>query len=149
MLRQKDWTNKNPYHYLMEILVEKYTQLLERENTIGDILVEARQDKQNKALEESYKSVKKNGTYFVSASRMQSQIRATKLKFRSKKDNIAGLQLCDLIAHPSHIYVRKMMGHDVELGPFAKQIVEILNDQKYDRSSTGKIKGYGIKHYPQ
>ena len=65
------------------------------------------------------------------------------------KDNCAGLQLCDLLAHPSHIYVRKQMGHDVALGPFSTLVSAILESSKYDRSPwNGKVKGYGFKHQP-
>ena len=42
MLRKAAWTNKEPYHYLMEVLVEKYVQFLERHNDIGDVMPGAR-----------------------------------------------------------------------------------------------------------
>lgn len=148
MLRQEGWENHHPYHYLMEVLVEKYALLLKRKKDIGDIHVEARGSKQNKALCDEYQKFRINGTYYVNATDMQSRLRAKSLKFRSKGDNCAGLQLCDLIAHPSHIYIRSLMKHDVSLGPYAKQIVDILVREKYDRSGTGKIEGYGIKHFP-
>ena len=148
MLRQDSWSNKHPYHYLMEILVEKYALLLKRKQDIGDIFVEARGPKQNKSLNEAYEEFRMSGTYYVNATDIQSRLRAKSLKFRSKSDNCAGLQLCDLVAHPSHIYIRELMGHDVSLGPFADQIVKILLQGKYDRSGSGKIYGYGIKHYP-
>jgi len=90
-----------------------------------------------------------NGTHYVSAHRMKYRIRATKLKFRTKQDNIAGLQLCDLLAHPSHIYVRQQMNHAVTLGPFATKVIRILTDRKYDRNPhSGTIRGYGYKHLP-
>ncbi|WP_170458387.1 hypothetical protein [Ruegeria arenilitoris] len=45
MTRQAHWEQQHPYHYLMEIIVEKYAQFLERRNDIGDIMPEARQGK--------------------------------------------------------------------------------------------------------
>jgi len=149
MLRQSTWDRKHPYHYLMEIMVEKYAQLLKRKGDIGDIFVEGRAAKQNKALEAAFNGFRISGTYYVNATDLQSRIRAKSLKFRSKSDDCAGLQLCDLLAHPSHIYIRQQMGHDVTLGPFAQKIIEILVRSKYDRSGTGKIQGYGIKHLPR
>ena len=148
MIRMGHWSNKHPYHYLMEILVEKYVQLLERKGDIGDIMPEARGKNQNKALERAFCSVRQNGTDFVSAERIQSAIRANNLKFRWKKHNIAGLQLCDLLAHPSHIYVRHVNRHDVRFGDFSAKVREILTESKYDRSVYGKITGYGIKYLP-
>jgi len=148
MLRQDHWERKHPYHFLMEIMVEKYTQFLERKKDIGDIMPESRQ-KKDRFLQSAFDEVYSTGTYYVPKSRMHSAIRAKSLKFRTKKDNIAGIQLCDLVAHPSHMYTRKLMGHEVELGPFSIRVTDILRADKYDRSSRdGTIKGYGIKHLP-
>lgn len=149
MLRQQHWSKTHPYHYLMEILVEKYVQFLERADDIGDIMPESRQN-QDEKLQAAYLDVRKRGCDFVKKDQIASRLRGDKLKFRTKKDNIAGLQLCDLLAHPSHIYVRTLMGHQVKLGPFAAQVAACLKDHKYDRSPwSGKVSGYGIKHLPQ
>lgn len=149
MLRQQHWRKTHPYHYLMEILVEKYVQFLIRKSSIGDIMPESRKGK-DAALQAAYDSVRANGCDFATRMQIASVLRGPKLKFREKKDNVAGLQLCDLIAHPSHIYTRTLMQHDVTLGRFSSHIIEILLQQKYDRSPwTGKVKGYGVKHLPQ
>tara|TARA_X000001316_G_C921607_1_gene36107 strand:+ start:1506 stop:2153 length:648 start_codon:yes stop_codon:yes gene_type:complete len=148
MLRQRHWRKNHPYHYLMEVLVEKYVQFLERQEGIGDIMPEARLGRADEALQGAFETVRQEGTDFVDAERMQAAIPSKNLKFRTKRDNIAGLQFCDLLAHPSHIYVRSQMGHDVALGPFATRIIGILLHDKYDRSHWGKIKGYGVKHFP-
>ncbi len=148
MTRQPHWQNKHPYHYLMEVMVEKYAQFLKRANDIGDIMPEGRRGKKDTALQEAFSYVRENGTHYVNSSTIQSHIRASKLKFRFKGDNIAGLQLCDLLAHPSHMNVRYMEGHAVELGAFASETISILNENKYDRSRYGKIRGYGYKLLP-
>lgn len=148
MLGQRHWKKTHPYHYLMEILVEKYAQFLERKGSIGDIMPEARLGPKDKQLQQAFEIVKEDGTQYLSGKRIQSVIRANNLKFRTKKDNIAGLQLCDLIAHPSHIYTRLRMGDNVNPGRFCSSVVEILVSAKYDRSVYGKVTGYGIKHLP-
>jgi hypothetical protein len=110
---------------------------------------ESRQDK-DALLQLAYDGVRKTGTDFLGKDRIASAIRSSHLKFRRKADNIAGLQLCDLLAHPSHMYTRSLMGHDVALGAFASQVSALLVSAKYDRSPwNGKIIGYGIKHLPQ
>ena len=148
MVKQEHWQITHPYHYLMDILVEKYAQFLERKSSIGDIMPESREGKDG-LLQAAYARTMNRGTNFVSSDRMASVIRARNLKFRKKRDNVAGLQLCDLLAHPSHIYTRTLMRHDVTLGPFATKVADILSGTKYDRSTRGKIVGYGIKHLPQ
>jgi len=148
MMRQPRWENQHPYHYLMEILVEKYTQFLERHKAIGDIMPEGRKGKKDAALQAAFEKVMAEGTYYVSASRMNAAIPFKDLKFRYKPQNVAGLQLCDLLAHPSHMLMRGKMNHDVELGDFCQKVGTILWDQKYDRGSNGSILGYGMKWLP-
>ena len=145
---KEQWRKKHPYHWLMEILVEKYVQFLERKKARGDIMPEGRKGKKDAELEKAFREVC-DGTYYVGVSRIRERLTTTQaLKFRYKRDNIAGQQLCDLIAHPSHMYIRARYGHDVGLGPFTRRVVDILKDQKYDRSGTGEISGYGIKYFP-
>ena len=146
-MKQSHWSLTHPYHYLMNILVEKYVQFLERKGAIGDIMPEGREGK-DALLQTVYSGLRASGTEYVNAVRIKAVLRGDKLKFRKKKDNIAGLQLCDLLAHPSHIYIRSKMGHAVDLGPFAKKVCNVLVVHKYDRSSSGKIQGYGYKHLP-
>lgn len=153
MLKQKHWKKNHRYHYLMELLIERYTLFLERSQAIGDIMPEARLGKKDELLQLSFAEVRNEGTDFVSKARIQQRIPSLNLKFRTKKNNVAGLQFCDLLAHPSHIYTRVLMAHAVELGPFANEIVDCLIEKKYDRKQDNgiarKIQGYGVKHLPQ
>lgn len=148
MLAKHAWVNKEPYHYLMEVMVEKYAQFLERKNSIGDIMPEGRMGKNDERLQMSFLRVMASGTYYVSRDRLRKRIPSSNLKFRYKKDNIAGLQLADLIAHPSHIVIRERMQHNVKLGSFCEKVKSILNGSKYDRSSAGTTTGYGVKWLP-
>lgn len=149
MVQQKHWASNEPYHFLMEIMVEKYTQFLERKGAIGDIMPESRQGKDS-LLQKTFDKIREGGTAYVNSQRIQSAIRSSKLKFRTKSHNIAGLQLCDLIAHPSHIFARWHMDRNsVSFGPFSSQVVSILCRSKYDRSERGGIIGYGVKHLPR
>ena len=148
MMAKEYWSQKHPYHYLMEILVEKYTQWLERKSSTGDIMPEMRRGKKDQALQRAFFTVRTFGTYFVKPDRIAARLPAKHLKFRSKAENITGLQICDLIAHPSHIHVRALQKHPVTLGPFGARVVPILTATKYDRSYWGRISGYGIKYLP-
>lgn len=148
MLGKASWQNKEPYHYLMEVLVEKYVQFLERKNDIGDIMPEGRLGKKDEKLQEAFIRTKSRGTYYVPQARMQARIPSSNLKFRYKRDNVAGLQLADLLAHPSHMIIRDRMGHAVQLGEFCQRVATLLRQEKYDRSGSGTIVGYGMKWLP-
>lgn len=146
---KEEWRNKHPYHFLMEILIEKYVQLLERKNSRGDVMPEGRKGKKDAALQKAFLDVCGSGTYYVNKDRFSARLTTTKnLKFRYKRDNIAGQQLCDLLAHPSHMYIRQKQNHDVTIGPFGQSIANILTSDKYDRSGSGQISGYGYKYFP-
>lgn len=148
MQQQVHWEQRHPYHYLMEIILEKYVQFLRRNDAIGDLMPESRRGKSDRLLQEAFIRTKRNGTRFVPADVFSSHVRSDNLKFRTKKDNIAGLQLCDLLAHPSHYHVRSTLGHHVRLGRFGETVAGILVNAKYDRSFRGVIGGYGIKTCP-
>jgi len=146
---KEEWRNKHPYHFLMEILIEKYVQLLERKQSSGDVMPEGRKGKKDTALKKAFLDVCDSGTYYVSKDRFSARLTTIKnLKFRYKRDNIAGQQLCDLLAHPSHMYIRERQAHDVNIGAFGRRIVALLEQSKYDRSGTGQISGYGYKYFP-
>lgn len=153
MRSQTHWQKTHPYHYLLEILIEKYAQYLKRVDEIGDVMPECRDNngKKDKLLQEAFRIVKNNGTNFVHKDTINSAIPSKQLKFRTKKDNIAGLQLADLIGNPSHLYIAQQMGlnHQSNWSTFCKRIVKILVSEKYDRSPYNQnVKGYGIKHLP-
>ena len=148
MLKKWAWANKEPYHYLMEVMVEKYAKFLKRKDSIGDIMPEARMGRKDERLQKAFEHVKANGTYYAAQGTIAKWIPSSNLKFRTKKDNIAGLQLADLLAHPSHMIVRLRMGHQVNLGLFCLNVKAILEDHKYDRGWHGRINGYGMKWLP-
>lgn len=135
----------HPYHYLMEILVERYVNQLESWNAKGDIFVEARNSNDNRDLNREFRLLYEAGTSHVSRDRMQKRLKHGKLTFKRKDQNVAGLQLADLIAHPSHTYlVLRDQGHEMNDG-FPKRIVDILLETKYRRDWRGEINGYGTK----
>ncbi|MEO9683088.1 MAG: hypothetical protein ABJO09_20815 [Hyphomicrobiales bacterium] len=84
------WERTHPYHVLLEILVEKYALFLDKRSTIGDIMPEARGKHQDKALQAEFTHFKENGTRFSPVAIIEKCIPSSQLKFRTKKDNVAG-----------------------------------------------------------
>jgi hypothetical protein len=148
MVRKANWRERHPYHYLMAILADKYTRFLERKGSIGDIMPEARMGKKDAQLQAAYEAVRRDGVFYVSGAQICRAIPSQNLKLRPKSDNIAGLQLADLLAHPSHMLVRERQGHAVQLGNFCQRVKPVLLEQKYDRSNSGTVMGYGMKWLP-
>jgi len=79
---------------------------------------------------------------------IQALLSSKKLKIKPKDRNITGLQLADLIAHPSALYVRQRLNGESFRNTFGNRIVEILVESKYHRDNSGLIVGRGIKFLP-
>jgi hypothetical protein len=138
----------DPYHYCLTVLVERFAKWLERMNTGGDVMAESRGGKEDRQLKDSFTNVYESGTSFVAPEIIQNRLSSRQLKVKSKSNNIAGLQLADIIAHPS--YRATLARHERQAlpGNFGGQIAEILEREEYDRSPQGRIDGWGRKWLP-
>jgi hypothetical protein len=138
----------DPYHYCLKVLVERYVRWLQRQNACGDVLAESREGKEDMRLKTSFERVYEEGSDWISPELFHAHLTSRQLKVKTKANNIAGLQMADLIAHPS--YKVALARHNGEAIPenFGGQIGDILLQHKYARSPSGKIDGWGIKWLP-
>lgn len=128
-----------PYHYCLEVLMEKCVQYLARiPSSKLDVMIEARTKPLDKALKKCYKNIYDCGTTYVNSDRYKHFLTSNEIKIKPKIMNIAGLQLADLIAHPSNkeiladFGVLNDNGIPVKIAPFAKEICGVLQN-KYDQ----------------
>lgn len=145
--RYKVW-RYDPYHYCLHVLLERYVMWLEKHEVVGDVLAESRGGKEDRRLKDSFERIYENGTSFVSAERVASRLTSRQLKVKSKANNIAGLQVADLIAHPSYKAALARRNNQALPDNFGGRIATILEHQKYDRDERGKIEGWGWKWLP-
>ena len=123
----------DPYHYCLAVLLERFVFFLQRVNAKGDVMAESRGGKEDKRLKRSFHGLWNKGTEYVDPQRFQDALTSRQLKVKLKANNVAGLQIADLIAHPSRNEILSEQGLlDREIAPFARRIIEILQ-QKYDR----------------
>lgn len=139
----------HPYHYCLEVMLERFVLFLYYNNKRGDVMVESRGGKEDEKLKNSYRRLYKIGTDNVSIEKFQCYLTSKELKVKPKKMNIAGLQLADMIAYPSRneILVANSLRID-KCDNFGAKIILILQEQKYLRSIEGKIDGFGRKILP-
>jgi len=138
-----------PYHYCLKVLIERYVFVLEAGGHRGDVMIEHRNRREDTKLENVFLALNVNGTDFVSAERIRACVTSKNLKIMPKEKNIAGLQLADLIAHPSRREILIQAGIvDDPRQIFGDEICEILRADKYHRSRSGRITGYGRKLLP-
>ena len=140
----------HPYHYCLKVLLERFILFLLAGNHKGDVMVESRGGVEDTKLMDSYYRLYLSGTENIASQNWQKCLTSKNLKVKPKRANISGLQLSDLIAHPSRREILADHGlTDDNRIVFGDQICQILRETKYLRHHrTGKITGYGKKLLP-
>lgn len=140
----------HPYHYCLAVILERFVLFLHYNNHYGDVMVESRGGQEDSKLKDSYARLYRQGTDHIPSERWQERLTSSQLKLKPKSANIAGLQLADLIAHPSRreILLENRLIVDSR-DTFGDQICAILRQSKYHRHGrTGQIEGFGKKLLP-
>lgn len=130
----------DPYHYCLAILLERFIFFLGGVGQTGDVMAESRGGKEDIRLKHSFEGLMQFGTDYIDPNRFQNSLTSRKLKIKPKINNISGLQLADIIAHPSRNEILNEQGLlQKEIAPFAKQVIGIRQDKYYQHH--GKIFG--------
>jgi hypothetical protein len=138
----------HPYHYCQQVLIERYVASMEAVDKVGDVLAESRGSRADKELRNAYQFTYMNGTEWVGKEVIQKRLTSKELKLKKKSDNIAGLQVADLIAHPSFKAALHRQRNEPLPQDFGGRIAAILEAGKYRCSPSGKIDGWGRKWLP-
>jgi hypothetical protein len=126
----------DPYHYCLAVLLERFVFFLNRKRRFGDVMAESRGGKEDDRLKKSFSRLFEQGTQFVSPLQFQNALSSRQLKVKPKANNVSGLQLADLVAHPSRNEILNehgLLGR--EIAPFARSVITILQT-KYDGQGT-------------
>jgi hypothetical protein len=138
----------DPYHYCMTNLVERYVLFLQANGARGDVLAEARGRREDTRLKDSFRRVYAGGSDFVPPGTVSGHLTSGELKLESKDTNNAGLQIADLLAHPSFRATLARRQHQELPQNFGGEIAAILEANKYRRAPNGEINGWGRKWLP-
>lgn len=134
----------HPYDYCVAVMLERYCGLLQYMNAVGDVLAESRGRTHDTQLKEAYIHIYRTGTQFREASFFQGVLTSKEIKIKRKEDNIAGLQVADLLAYPCKrdvlIEVSRL---EADVESFGHQICECIEPKYNRRFDTGRIRGYG------
>ncbi len=132
----------DPYHYCMSLLLENYTFYLEKIGARGDVMAESRGGKEDRRLKASFAQLWREGTEHLSPERFHVVLTSKELKVKPKQNNIAGLQIADVIAHPSRNEILQNNGLlNQKIAPFAAKIIRILQTKYF----SDKERIYGKK----
>lgn len=121
----------------LDILVERFCMELGNVEDGGVIVAERRGATLDRELDIAWLNLKIQGTRFIKAKDIEKRI--VGLNLRGKPENIAGLQLADLVVTPIG---RKVLGKTV------KEDYRVI-EEKFRCSRTGKVDGYGLVVLPK
>lgn len=140
----------HPYHYCLTVLIERYVNELRAKNLVGDVVAEPRNPTVDRKLKAAFAHIYRNGTANIHRTIIQKHLTSRELKFDPKENNVCGLQLVDMIAHPSHYNVRSGYPNQPAMtAAFGLKVVDILKKERYRRCPwNGIVMGWGIKRLP-
>ena len=127
----------DPYLMSLDILVEQFAMDIGSRENAGVIVAECRDATLDRELDLAWLNLKIQGTRYMQAREIDRRI--TALNLRSKSDNLAGLQLADLVVTP--------IGRHV-LGKLKKEDYRII-ESKFRRNTEGNYEGYGLVVLPK
>lgn len=135
---------RHPYHYCLHALLERFCGYLDRMNSVGHVVAEARGKEEDLLLKQAYREVYESGTKYLSPKVTKKTLVSPELEIRNKKENVSGLQLADILVHPATRDVLKAYKRLDDLGSaFNEQMADLLK-LKYNRHMwNGRANGYG------
>lgn len=129
----------HPYHFALEMLLERLAHWAIRQPAplcATTLIAESRGKREDQELRDAFAQVHAHGTNYQKAAMLQHY--CPQLQIQRKTENIAGLQLADLVAYPIKQY---------HLGQADPRTWKVLLPTFY-RGNTGNLGGYGLKRFP-
>lgn len=135
----------HPYHYCLNMLLERYTFHLGECGGRGDVLAEARGKKEDHALKQEYSRFYEQGTFYCKSTQIQQVLTSKELKLKPKTKGIVGLEFADLLSLATKLDTL----HAYKVLPaltdnFCKIVIDNVQS-KYRCSPGGATKGFGKK----
>ena len=140
-------TAMHPYHYCLNVLLERYVRFLSENNGTGDVVAEVRGKKEDRKLRSEFEHFYENGTDYLSSATVQQKLSSGKLKLKTKDARISGLELSDMLATPMKFLTLYKYKRVPELSDnFTKSVLKLVHPKirrcPYNQERT---KGFGVK----
>ena len=139
-----DGNPQDPYLMCLLFLIERYYLFLQDHGGHGDVMIEARDSNKDKYVRRQYDYIFANKIGYIKDFR--ERLTSREIKIKPKSQNIAGLQLADMIGP----CIRKNMINEKSTAP--KTDIAAFESALYERvkgklrcSASGKTEGYGVK----
>lgn len=133
----------HPYAYCVHVMLERYVFWLNEHRKQGDVLAESR-GKEDLHLKRVYRSIWQDGTLFKKSDFFQVALTSKEIKIKPKLNNIAGLQIADMLAYPLRekiFHERNIRTHNFK-GRFSELVYNAVVS-KIRKGPGGKLNGFG------
>lgn len=106
-------------------------------------MAEARGKTEDRLLGEAFEATLAKGTWFHSADRFQKTLTSNKIKFKTKRDDIAGLQLADLLVYPLKREMIAERGEETLPTDFRGRLLDAARERLHRHHTSGQVAGHG------
>lgn len=140
----------HPYHLALDYVLQRYCGWLNHLNRAGDVMAESRGGAEDELLKSAYEHIWIRGDMQDKADFYQRVLTSKEVKLKRKSENIAGLQLPDVLARAVRDDILVEYGHLVEhMAPFDSRLLAVVQE-KYNRHLyDGRVQGYGKVLFPK
>lgn len=128
----------NPYHLCLQFILERAVMYLGRSNGKIMFRIESRETHNDQKLSEVYEHFRTTDHSLFKKDEIQSKL--TDLSFNQKTQNIAGMQIADLVAYPIGKWV---LDNSRENKAFT-----IIEKKLHKKPGTNTYLNYGLKVFP-
>jgi len=131
------------YEILVGNAIERFFYFLRGRGT-GDVMAEATNSQLDQHLKGLYSKFWESGADHISAENLRSVLSSKEIKIKPKSQDIAGLQLADLLASTCFSHCKKIYADGPSYDPFAMSVAEMIEREKFYRNpATHDPHGYG------
>lgn len=119
----------DPYSYSLHVLLNRVRGLLTKLGEQADVMVEARGGTEDKQIMAAYHELRKQGSYYGDSEHYLKAYPEEDLRIRRKDNNIAGLQIADVLAYGQKVQtvLESKRPFSRELGDFEALLNESAN----------------------
>lgn len=133
----------DPYHRSVELLVTRFAEWLDARQAEGDVFAESRGGNEDNRMKEHFRQLMATARTIYPEGPLATRLTSREIKVKPKSNNVAGLQLADLLAHPAMLAMVDARTGRGRRADYGGQVVEVLEAVKYARDALGTIEGIG------
>ena len=125
-----------PYSYCLNTLTERYGQWLNRVGGIGNVMAESRGKNEDRDLKEDFQRFMTGADNPPAVGENLRSVSSSQVQLNLKADNIAGLQLADLLAYPGRKGVLLENGRPMDnpTSPSTRRFIEAFRAKSHCHS---------------